>query len=83
MKQISIASTFWIIIFLIDFIFELFQINKSGVRTTLLGLKITTKMTTNELNTLFSPTLNVLFGYLMFIIIWLFVYYLLDRKQQK
>lgn len=82
MKQISLASTCWLIIFILDFVIELFQVTKSGTKETVLGLKIITRMTPHELNTVFSLTFKTLISYLIFILIWLAVYYFIVRNKK-
>ena len=44
-KLIGVGTVLWAIIFLVDYIYELFQINETSVVTTMTGLKITTVMT--------------------------------------
>jgi len=59
-KLIGVGTVLWAIIFLVDYIYELFQINETSVVTTMTGLKITTVMTKEELNTHFALTLQAL-----------------------
>ncbi len=81
MKQISIASICWLIVFVLDFVIELFQVTTSGTKETIFGLKIITKMTTHELNTVFSLTFKALIFYLIFILIWLIIYSFIVRSK--
>ncbi|MDN6900192.1 hypothetical protein EVC35_04125 [Oenococcus sicerae] len=83
MKQFSLASTCWAIIFLIDYLVELFQINQTGTITTLTGLNITTHITPHELNTVFSLTLQSLFLYIVFVAIWLTAHCVLNIREHK
>ncbi|MEI5907981.1 hypothetical protein WAK64_13040 [Bacillus spongiae] len=69
-KYIGIGTVIWSIIFLIDYIYELFKINKTSDVTTLTGLRITTVMTKEELNTQFSLTWQSLIMYLVFVIVF-------------
>lgn len=72
-KYFGIGSIVFIILFLLDYIIELFQIYETSVKTTLLGLKITTKMTETSLNTNFSLTWRALITYMVFIVLWIIV----------
>ncbi|HCN57735.1 MULTISPECIES: hypothetical protein [unclassified Exiguobacterium] len=69
-KLIGVGTVIWAVIFLIDYIYELFQINETSVVTTMTGLKISTVMTKEELNTHFSLTLQALLMYLAFIVLF-------------
>ena len=69
-KLIGVGTVIWAVIFLIDYIYELFQINETSVVTTMTGLKISTVMTKEELNTHFSLTLQALIMYLVFIVLF-------------
>ncbi len=80
-KLISVGTVLWAIIFLVDYIYELFQINETSVVTTMTGLKITTVMTKEELNTHFALTLQALVLYLVFIVLFtLFGVFLQKRR---
>lgn len=81
MKQISIASACWLIVFILDSVIELFQVTTSGTKETMFGLKIINKMTTHELNTVFSLTFKSLIFYLTFILIWLVIYSFIVRNK--
>ncbi len=70
-KKISFATVIYFIVFLIDYVFELFQINESGTYLTILGLKIVTKMTPEELYTTFSLTWWVLITYIIFTVLFI------------
>ncbi|WP_026830231.1 hypothetical protein [Exiguobacterium antarcticum] len=72
-KLIGVGTVIWAVIFLIDYIYELFQINETSVVTTMTGLKISTVMTKEELNTHFSLTLQALLMYLAFIVLFTLV----------
>jgi len=80
-KLIGVGTVLWAIIFLVDYIYELFQINETSVVTTMTGLKITTVMTKEELNTHFALTLQALVLYLVFIVLFtLFGVFLQKRR---
>ncbi|WP_290773721.1 MULTISPECIES: hypothetical protein [unclassified Exiguobacterium] len=80
-KLIGVGTVLWTIIFLVDYIYELFQINETSVVTTMTGLKITTVMTKEELNTHFALTLQALVLYLVFIVLFtLFGVFLQKRR---
>lgn len=72
-KVFSLATVIYIVIFLIDYVYELFQINESGTHITILGLKIVTKITPEELYTTFSLTWQVLITYIIFTIFFIVV----------
>ncbi|MED1900001.1 MULTISPECIES: hypothetical protein [Bacillus] len=82
-KYIGIGSMIWAIVFFIDYIYELFQINESGSVTTLTGLRITTEMTKEELNTQFALTWQALLMYIIFLIIWVVISLLINSRKQK
>ncbi|HAB33327.1 MAG TPA: hypothetical protein DCE40_04340 [Exiguobacterium sp.] len=80
-KLIGVGTVLWAIIFLVDYIYELFQIKETSVVTTMTGLKITTVMTKEELNTHFALTLQALVLYLVFIVLFtLFGVFLQKRR---
>ncbi|MFT8813050.1 hypothetical protein [Oenococcus sp.] len=81
MKQLSIASSCWMLIFVLDYIIELFQIDESGVVTTLTGLRIETHITPDELNSLFSLTWQAVGLYALFVVIWFAVYHMFQIKK--
>ncbi|NBK97224.1 MAG: hypothetical protein EOM50_04295 [Erysipelotrichia bacterium] len=81
LKYAGYASLIWIVLFLFDYIYHLFQIEKSGVVTTLMGLKITTEMTISELNTQFSLTIQALLIYIIFIAICVALFTVARKKK--
>lgn len=83
-KYIGYGTITWMVIFVINYIYELFKINESGTIITLTGLKITTLMTEKELYTEFSLTKQSLVMYISFIICWFIVCYFINyRKKSK
>lgn len=83
-KNIGYGTITWLVIFVINYIYELFKINESGTIVTLTGLKITTLMTEKELYTEFSLTKQALVMYIGFIICWVIVcYFIYYRKKSK
>ncbi len=83
MKQIkytSIGSTVWLVFFVFDYVIELFQINSSSKIVTFMGLKITTVMTKQKIDTVLSMTWKALIIYLIFIIIWIFAATLISKN---
>ncbi|MEG0408584.1 MAG: hypothetical protein RR623_06885 [Bacilli bacterium] len=82
-KYIGSGSAAWVFIFLFDYIYSIFQINETSVITTITGLRISTIMTSSELNTTFTLTLNALLFYLIFIAIWVTIALLLNRRNEK
>lgn len=84
-KILELATTGYLIIFVVDAIFELFKINSSGTVTTFLGLQITTLMTAKKLDTTFSLTWSVLLWYIVFMVIINLVYigYMKIWRQRK
>ncbi|AZZ61239.1 hypothetical protein DSM07_08050 [Oenococcus sp. UCMA 16435] len=86
MKQIkytSIGSTVWFAIFVLDYVIELFQINSSSKIVTFMGLKITTVMTKQKIDTVLSMTWKALIIYLIFIIIWIFAVTLISKNRKQ
>lgn len=73
-KQIIWASGIWLVLFLLDYLIELFQITKTSTVITFTGLKMNTTLTSSEIYTLFSPTLRILWTYLIFVCLWLACY---------
>lgn len=80
-KLIGVGTVLWAIIFLVDYIYELFQINETSVVTTVTGLKITTVMTKEELNTHFALTLQALILYVVFIILFTLLGLFLQKRR--
>ena len=82
-KYIGIGTVIWSIVFLIDYIYELFKITETSVVTTLAGLRITTVMTKEELNTHFSLTWQALVMYLVFLIVFVSLAVLINLKKRQ
>ena len=82
-KYIGIGTVIWSIVFLIDYIYELFKITETSVVTTLAGLRITTVMTKEELNTHFSLTWQALVMYLVFLIVFVSLAVLINSKKRQ
>ncbi len=76
-KAFSIGTTIWLIIFFIDYLYNLFQIDTTSVITTMTGLRISTVITETELNTTFSLTLQVVLIYFLFIGLWVILWFIL------
>ena len=70
-KAFNAGSSIYLVVFMIDYIIELFSINSSVIKTTALGLKIITTMNEHSLNTTFSLTWGVLISYLIFILFFM------------
>lgn len=80
-KYIGIGTVIWSIVFLIDYIYELFKITETSEVTTLTGLHITTVMTKEELNTYFSLKWQALVMYLVFLIGFVSLAVLINSKK--
>lgn len=83
LKYFSIGTVFWFVIFAMNSIYELFQINETSVVKTFMGLRITTKMTSEELTTYFTLTWQVLMIYIVFIVIFIIIMNLINFKKVK
>lgn len=70
-KKISLATVIYVVVFLIDYVIELFRITDSGTHVTIMGLRIVTEMTPEELFTTFSLTWQVLLTYIIFTIFFI------------
>lgn len=82
-KYIGIGTVIWSIVFLINYIYELFKITETSIVTTLTGLRISTVMTKEELNTDFSLTWKALIMYLLFLIIFVSFAVLMNSKKRQ
>ena len=82
-KAFNVGSSIYLVVFMIDYIIELFSINSSGIKTTALGLKIITTMNEHSLNTNFSLTWEVLISYLIFILFFMFAFYFLKKIKKQ
>lgn len=82
-KKISIATVIYVVVFLIDYVIELFRITESGTYVTVLGLRIVTEMTSEELFTTFSLTWQVLITYIIFTIFFIVVSSLVGKRINK
>ena len=80
MKQLSIALTVYLIVFVLDFIRTLFTIQHSGVVYTMLGMRSTTKMTAHTLENVFLLTYKSALTLIVFVAVWMGVYFLINRK---
>lgn len=72
-KKISLATVIYVVVFLIDYVIELFRITESGTHVTIMGLRIVTEMTPEELFTTFSLTWQVLITYIIFTIFFIII----------
>lgn len=79
-RQFNIALTIYLVVFVLDFIRTLFTIQHTGVVYTLLGMRISTKMTTHSLENVFLLTYRTGLSLLVFISLWMGIYYLIDHK---
>ena len=82
-KAFNAGSSIYLVVFMIDYIIELFSINSSGIKTTALGLKIVTTMNEHSLNTTFSLTWEVLISYLIFILFFMFAFYFFKKIKNR
>ena len=82
-KYIGVGTVIWSIVFLINYIYELFKITETSEVTTLTGLRITTVMTEEELHTNFSLTWQSLVVYLLFLIGFVSIAVLINSKKQQ
>ncbi|EIT84383.1 hypothetical protein A374_16393 [Fictibacillus macauensis ZFHKF-1] len=82
-KYIGIGTVIWSIVFLIDYIYELSIITETSEVTTFTGLRITTVMTKEELNTNFSLTWQDLVMYLVFLIVFVSISVLINSKKRQ
>lgn len=80
-KSIGIGTLLWLLIFTIDTIYELFQINETSEVITLTGLRITTDITQAALHTQFALTWQTLMMYLAFLFIFVLFMYVMNRKK--
>lgn len=79
-KNVFIGSTLlFLAFFVVDTVYELFQIKGSSNVTTVLGLKIQTVVTSSSLQTTFRLTVLVLFSYIIFVLFSLSVMYLKQK----
>ena len=79
-KQISYAIMVFMVVFVLDFIHTLFSIQHSGINFTMLGMRITTKMTNKSLENYFTLTPKTAICLFAFILIWLAIYYIINKK---
>lgn len=82
-KNFGIGSLTYIVVFLADYIYELFQINTNSTIVTMLGLKIKTVMTKAQIDSTFTLTWKILITYVIFMIIWMSIFYLMRNKAVK
>lgn len=82
-KAFSTGSCIYLVIFMIDYVVELFSISSSGTTNTALGLEIITKMNNNPLNTTFSLTWKVLILYLVFILLFMSIFYFFKKTKNR
>lgn len=87
MKKILDSFKWGTIVFLIltvlDLIFELFQINQSGKVVTLFGVVIESVFTSEKLEMIFSLNSRMFFAYLMTILIFLGVGFMFGKKTHR
>ncbi len=81
-KQFSYATLLWVIVFLIDYGVELFQVINSE-RVTLMGLYIKSTEDSSGLYTIFGFTSKIIWIYLGVISIWCGIYYMIMRRRNK
>ncbi|HEC2149960.1 TPA: hypothetical protein R1940_001838 [Staphylococcus delphini] len=78
-KLLTTSFIIWLILFLIDYLYELFQISESGERVTLMGLKIESHITKDEINTYFSLTPKLLLSFIIVLISVSIIYFLASK----
>ncbi|OJF71475.1 hypothetical protein A9Q68_09645 [Streptococcus bovimastitidis] len=81
-KQFCYINLLWLILFLIDYGIELFQVNNSE-RITVMGLYIKSAENSNGLYTVFGLTYKILIIYLIMIFVWLGIYYVLQKWRKR
>lgn len=74
---------FYVVVFFIDYGFELFQINKSGEYMTIMGLKIITKFSPHDLNTTFSLTPKIILTLVLFLAVIMIINELILRYRKS
>lgn len=82
-KAFNAGSSIYLVVFMIDYIIELFSINSSGIKTTALGLKIITTMNGHSLNTTFSLTWGILISYLVFILFFMSAFHFFKKIKTR
>lgn len=82
-KSFGIGTCIYLLLFLVDYVIELFQITQSGQKITLFGLKISTIMTNHSLNTNFTLTFKTLIMYLIFMLLWMLATTAIKRYRVK
>ena len=80
-KYVGYGTMLWAFLFMCDYTYHLFQIDKSGVVTTILGLRIKTVMNQKGIQTDFSLTYRALLIYVLFIILYTILLTILDKRK--
>lgn len=78
MKKFIYSTSAFLLIFLIDSTYEIIKTN--GTFTTLLGLRVDSSVSQNELSITSFPTFKTLIIYLMFIGVWMIISKFMDNK---
>lgn len=80
-KALASGTIIWFILFVADWLIELFQMTETGERVTLFGMKLTVYMAKDELITTFQPTWRALMSYLTVVFVILVVTLIAQRKK--
>ncbi|MHA8042358.1 hypothetical protein ACWYYG_00070 (plasmid) [Staphylococcus xylosus] len=78
-KVLTLSFIVWLILSLTDYLYELFQIDKSGTIVTLMGLRIESHITKDEINTYFSLTPQMIVSFLIILIILSLIFFLISN----
>lgn len=82
-RYLVIFTTIGLVIFIGESMYELFKIEESGTVTTILGLRISTSMTKEELYNQFTLTSKVIYFYILFIIVCSVLFYILGWVKRR
>lgn len=81
-KQFCYVNLFWVIIFLIDYGIELFQVSNSE-RITMMGLFIKNTENDNGIYTIFGMTPKLFMVYFSIVLGWLMIYAIFEKIRRK
>lgn len=83
LKIVKLSIAVWLVLSLIDYLYTLFQIDKTSIVTTMMGLEIKSHITAEAIHTQFSPTTQMIFTFGIVLIFVGGLYALISKRREE
>lgn len=83
LKIVKLSIAVWLVLSLINYLYTLFQIDKTSVVTTMMGLEIKSHITAEAIHTQFSPTPQMIFTFGIVLILVGGLYTLISKRREE